>query len=153
MGKAPASDLRGRVYGAIAEGGFRRAAARGSSGHAGSCPAGRPSGGGKLSACGDIVAGWVDARGDVTLSERAARLAAGHGIMAHPSSLCRLLKEAGFTVEKTLLASETDRADIARARRVWTRHRQPWMEKRPRRRARRGQRLPPCATMASPRPG
>jgi transposase len=57
------------------------------------------------------------------------------------------------------LASETDRADVVRARRVWQNHRQPWMKKRPERlvfldesgtttkmtrlrgRARRGQRL------------
>lgn len=61
--------------------------------------------------------------------------------------------------KKTLLASETDRADIVRRRRIWTVHRQPWMKKRPewlvfidetgtttkmtrlRGRARRGQRL------------
>ncbi len=35
--------------------------------------------------------------------------------------------------KKTLLASETDRADIAHARRVWQEHRQPWMKKRPER--------------------
>jgi transposase len=35
--------------------------------------------------------------------------------------------------KKTLLASETDRADIVRARRVWAEHRQPWMKKRPER--------------------
>lgn len=61
--------------------------------------------------------------------------------------------------KKTLLASETDRADIVRKRRIWTAHRQPWMKRRPQRlvfidetgtttkmtrlrgRARRGQRL------------
>ncbi len=61
--------------------------------------------------------------------------------------------------KKTLLADETDRADVVRARRVWQAHRQPWMKKRPERlvfidetgtttkmtrlrgRARRGQRL------------
>jgi hypothetical protein len=62
-------------------------------------------------------------------------------------------------LKKTLLASETDRADIVRARHVWRTYRQPWMTKRPERlvfidetgtttkmtrlrgRARRGQRL------------
>jgi transposase len=62
-------------------------------------------------------------------------------------------------LKKTLLASETDRADVVRARHVWHTHRQPWMTKRPERlvfidetgtttkmtrlrgRARRGQRL------------
>jgi transposase len=65
----------------------------------------------------------------------------------------------GGPSHKTLLASETDRADIARARRVWRSYRQPWMRRRPERlvfvdetgtttkmtrlrgRARRGQRL------------
>jgi len=36
-------------------------------------------------------------------------------------------------LKKTLLASETDRADIVRARQVWRAHRQPWMKKRPER--------------------
>jgi transposase len=61
---------------------------------------GRPAGSGKLSAFRDIVIAWVDADGDVTLSELAERLAAEHGIAAHPSSLSRLLRAAGFTVKK-----------------------------------------------------
>jgi transposase len=61
---------------------------------------GRPAGRGKLSAFRDIVIAWVDADGDVTLSELAERLAAEHGIAAHPSSLSRLLRAAGFTVKK-----------------------------------------------------
>jgi transposase len=62
-------------------------------------------------------------------------------------------------LKKTLLARETDRADIVLARRIWQAHRQPWMKRRPERlvfidetgtttkmtrlrgRARRGQRL------------
>jgi hypothetical protein len=62
-------------------------------------------------------------------------------------------------LKRTLLANETDHADIVRARHVWHTHRQPWMTKRPERlvlidetgtttkmtrlpgRARRGQRL------------
>lgn len=52
---------------------------------------------------------------------------------AHPASLSRLLLRHGFTVKKTLLASEADRADVARARRVWRGYRQPWMTKRPER--------------------
>lgn len=55
------------------------------------------------------------------------------GIAVPPTSLSRLLRGAGFTVKKTLLASETDRADIVRARPVWHTHRQPWMMKRPER--------------------
>ena len=73
---------------------------------------------------------------------------------------CRDCCEAlALPLKKTLLASETDRADIVRARHVWHTHRQPWMMKHPERlvfidetgtttkmtrlrgRARRGQRL------------
>ncbi|MBX9644215.1 MAG: hypothetical protein K2W91_08985 [Novosphingobium sp.] len=61
---------------------------------------GRPAGSGKLAAYREIVMAWVDAEGDVTLSELAERLAGEHGMVAHPSSLCRLLKGAGFTVKK-----------------------------------------------------
>jgi transposase len=116
MGKAHSSDLRGRVYGAIAEGGSRRAAARrfgvsaatavrlaqrkAQTGTLAPARQGRPAGSGKLSAYRDIVTRWVDGEGDLTLSELATRLAAEHGIVAHPSSLCRLLKGAGFTVKK-----------------------------------------------------
>ncbi len=63
----------------------------------------------------------------------AARLPAERGVKAHPASLSRLLIQHGLAVKKTLLASETDRADIVRARSVWRDHRQPWMKKRPER--------------------
>jgi hypothetical protein len=76
---------------------------------------------------------WVEAHGDITMPELAARLLAEHGVKAHPASLSRLLIHHGFTVKKTLLASETDRADIVRARQVWQNHRQPWMKKHPER--------------------
>lgn len=125
MGRAHSSDLRGRVYGAIVEGGSRRAAARrfgvsaatavrlaqrkARTGTLAPARQGRPSGSGKLSAYRDIVTGWVDAEGDLTLSELAERLCAEHGIVAHPSSLCRLLKEAGFTVKKNA-AGERNRS-------------------------------------------
>ena len=116
MGRAHSSDLRCRVYGVIAEGGSRRGAARrfgvsastgvrlaqrmAQTGSLAPARQGRPVGSGKLSAYRDIVIAWVEAEGDATLSELAQRLAAEHGIVAHPSSLCRLLKEAGFTVKK-----------------------------------------------------
>ena len=67
------------------------------------------------------------------MPELADRLFKEHGVKAHPASLSRLLLAHGFTVKKTLLASETDRADIVRARRVWQSHRQPWMKRRPER--------------------
>jgi transposase len=61
---------------------------------------GRPVGGGKLSACREIVIAWVEADGDVTMPELAERLAAEHGVTAHPATLSRLLRAAGFTFKK-----------------------------------------------------
>ena len=175
MGKSHSADLRVRVYAEVASGCSRRAAARrfGVSASTGVRLAqrmektgsldparqGRPPGGGKLAAYRDILIGWVDAQGDITLAELTARLSAEYGVSAHAASVSRLLRAAEFTVKKTLLATETDRADIVRARRVWRNHRQPWMIRRPQRlvfidetgtttkmtrlrgRARRGQRL------------
>jgi transposase len=46
------------------------------------------------------VIGWVDADGELTLSELTERLAAEHGVAVHHTSLSRLLKAAGFTVKK-----------------------------------------------------
>ena len=125
MGRAHSSDLRGRVYSAIAEGGSRRAAARrfgvsaatavrlaqrkAQTGSLTPARQGRPAGSGKLSAYRDIVIGWVDAEGDVTLAELAERLVAEHGLAVHPASLCRLLKGAGFTVKKNT-AGQRDRS-------------------------------------------
>ena len=80
-----------------------------------------------------MLIGWVEADGDITMPELAARLLAERGVSAHPASLSRLLIQHGFTVKKTLLASEADRADVVRARHVWQNHRQPWMKKRPER--------------------
>ncbi|HET9629841.1 MAG TPA: IS630 family transposase [Novosphingobium sp.] len=176
MGKAHSSDLRGRVYGAIAEGGSRRAAARrfgvsaatavrlaqrqAQTGSLAPGKQGRPAGSGKLGAYREIVIGWVESDGELTLCELAERLASEHGVSVHHTSVLRLLKaRRALPSKKTLLASETDRADIVRARRVWRDHRQPWMRRRPERlvfvdetgtttkmtrlrgRARRGQRL------------
>ena len=175
MGKSSSVDLRVRIVGEIERGQSRRAAARrfgvsaatavrlaqrkARTGSLAPARQGRPAGSGLLGAHIDALVGWVDADGDITMPELAARLLAERGVKAHPASLSRLLIWQGFTVKKTLLASETDRADVVRRRRIWTAHRQPWMKKRPERlvfidetgtttkrtklrgRARRGQRL------------
>ena len=125
MGKAHSVDLRGRVYAAIAEGGSRRAAARrfgvsaatavrlaqrkAQTGSLAPGRQGRPAGSGKLSAYRDIVIAWVETQGDLTLPELAERLAGEHGVAAHPSSLSRLLRSAGFTVKKNA-AGERNRS-------------------------------------------
>ena len=175
MGKSSSSDLRVRIVGEIESGHSCRSAARRFGVSAATAVRlaqrkartgsitperqGRPPGRGPLSAHADVLVSWVDAEGDITMPELADRLFNAHGVKAHPASLSRLLLAHGFTVKKTLLASETDRADIVRARRVWQAHRQPWMKRRPERlvfidetgtttkmtrlrgRARRGQRL------------
>ena len=116
MGKAHSLDLRERVYGGVASGQSRRAAARrfevsASTGvrlakrmeETGSlAPArqGRPPGGGKLASSRDQLVGWVEAEPDISMPELAARLAAECEVVAHPASLSRFLLAAGFTVKK-----------------------------------------------------
>lgn len=147
MGKSSSVDLRVRIVGEIERGQSCRAAARrfgvsaatavrlaqrkAQTGSLAPARQGRPAGSGLLAAHIDVLVGWVDADGDITMPELAARLLAERGVKAHPASLSRLLIRHGFTVKKTLLASETDRADIVHSRRIWTVHRQPWMNKRP----------------------
>lgn len=125
MGKAHSSDLRGRVYAAIAEGGSRRAAARrfgvsvatavrlarrqAQTGSLAPCRQGRPKGSGKLGAYREVLIGWVEADGELTLCELAERLASEHGVNVHHTSVLRLLKAAGFTVKKNS-AGQRDRS-------------------------------------------
>ena len=125
MGRAHSSDLRGRVYAAIAEGGSRRSAARrfgvsaatavrlaqrqAQTGSLAPARQGRPAGSGKLSGYRDIVIGWVEGDGELTLCELTERLAVEHGVTVHHTSLSRLLKTAGFTVKKNA-AGQRDRS-------------------------------------------
>jgi transposase len=116
MGKWLSSDLRVRVYGEIEQGQSRRAAARrfgvsaatsvrlaqrmAATGSLEPLRQGRPPGGGKLAGFADLLVGWVEAQGDITMPELAAKLKAECGVMAHPSSLSRLLIGQGFSVKK-----------------------------------------------------
>ncbi len=116
MGKSHSTDLRVRVYAAVAGGQSRRAAARhfgvsastgvrlarrmAETGSLAPARQGRPADSGKLAAYRDILIGWVETGGDITLPELAERLEAEHGVVVHPSSLSRLLIAAGFTVKK-----------------------------------------------------
>lgn len=117
MGRSYSSDLRDRVVAFVEAGGSRRGAAR----HFGvsdsfavklllrskqfgsSLPArqGRPPGKGKLAPHRVFLVGLVDERGDITMPELAARLAAERGVKALPSSLSRFLLTAGFTYKKS----------------------------------------------------
>jgi transposase len=80
MGRAHSSDLRDRVYTAVAEGGSRHAAARrfgvsvatavrlaqrqAQTGSLAPARQGRPAGSGKLAAYREVVIGWVKADGE-----------------------------------------------------------------------------------------
>lgn len=130
MGRAHSGDLRVRVYGEIAEGGSRRAAARrfGVSASTGVRLArrmvetgslapgrqGRPPGGGKLAAHRDVLIRWVDRQGDITMPELAARLATERDVVVHPASVSRFLRALGYTFKKN-----------AAGQRSWTRGRGP----------------------------
>ena len=116
MGKAHSVDLRQRVYGEIADGQSRRAAARrfgvsastgvrlarrmAETGSLAPARQGRPPGEGKLAAHRGQLIEWVEGEGDLTLPELAARLAQECQLVVHPTSLSRVLREAGFTVKK-----------------------------------------------------
>lgn len=116
MGKAHSVDLRERVYGDVALGKSRRAAARrfGVSASTGvrlvqrmertgslePAPQGRPRGSGKLAAHQEQLIAWVEAEPDMSMPELAALLEAECGVLAHPTSLSRLLLASGYTVKK-----------------------------------------------------
>lgn len=125
MGRPHSLDLRERIYGDVASGQSRRAAARrfGVSASTGVRLAkrmketgslapprqGRPPGGGKLAPYADRLIGWVEAEPDISMPELAAKLEAECGMVAHPASLSRFLLAAGFTVKKNT-AGRRDRA-------------------------------------------
>ena len=116
MGKAHSGDLRERVYGEVGGGQSRRAAARrfgvsastgvrlarrmAETGSLAPARQGRPPGGGKLAPYRTLLTGWVERAGEITPPELAARLARERQVVAHPASLSRFLKAAGFTVKK-----------------------------------------------------
>ena len=116
MGKAYSLDLRERIWGFIAGGGSRRAAAR----HFGVSEStairiaasqatrgtleprrlGRPPGLGKLAPYREFLVEIVEAVPDITLHELAAALLSEHGVKVHPASISRVLTKAGMTYKK-----------------------------------------------------
>ncbi len=116
MGKAHSVDLRERVYGDVALGKSRRAAAQrfGVSASTGvrlaqrmartgslePAPQGRPRGTGKLAGYQSRLIAWVEAEPDMSMPELAALLEAECDVIAHPTSLSRLLLASGYTVKK-----------------------------------------------------
>ena len=116
MGKSSSADLRVRIVGEIERGQSCRAAARrfgvapstairlarrkAQTGSLAPAKQGRPAGSGRLAAHMDALLGWVEAQGDITLPELAARLWAERGVKVDPSWLSRVLRQHGFTVKK-----------------------------------------------------
>jgi transposase len=116
MGKSSSADLRARIYGDVEKGQSCRAAARrfgvapstavrlaqrkAQTGSLAPARQGRPPGKGRLAAHVPALIAWIDAEGDITMPELAARLLAERGVTAHPASLSRLLIQHGFTVKK-----------------------------------------------------
>ena len=125
MGKSSSADLRVRIVGEIEGGQSCRAAARrfgvsaatavrlaqrkAQTGSLASTRQVRPTGSVLLGAHVDTLVGWVDADGDITMPELAARLLAERGVKAHQASLSRLLIRHGFTVKKNA-AGERNRS-------------------------------------------
>jgi len=116
MGKSYSLDLRERVVCYVDAGHSRRAAAarfgvsasfavkvvcrRAATGSASPARQGRPPGGGKLAPHVDVLCAWIEERPDMTMPELAARLQAERGVRAHPASLSRALRKAGFSYKK-----------------------------------------------------
>jgi transposase len=116
MGKSSSFDLRVRIVGEIERGQSCRAAARrfgvsaatavrlsqrkAQTGSLAPSRQGRPVGSGLLGAHIEALAGWVEADGDITMPELAARLFAERGVKAAPATRSRLLIRHGFTVKK-----------------------------------------------------
>ena len=117
MGKGYSLDLRKRIAGWVDAGHSRREAAR-HFGVSDSCavklmqrvaatgspaPArqGRPPGKGKLAPYQEFLIGRVRAKPDITMPELAAELRDAHGVEADPSTLSRVLCQAGFSYKKS----------------------------------------------------
>lgn len=116
MGKSSSSDLRVRIVGAVEGGQSCRSAARrfgvsaatavrlaqrkARTGSVAPARQGRPAGTGRLEVHVDALLAWVDADGDITMPELAAKLLTERGVQVHPASLSRLLLQRGFTVKK-----------------------------------------------------
>jgi transposase len=116
MGRGYSSDLRVRIFGAVESGNSCRSAARrfgvsastsirlaqrkATTGSLEPARQGRPPGGGKLAPHAEILIRWVEAKGDITMPELAAKLEAARGVTVHPASLSRFLIARGFSVKK-----------------------------------------------------
>ena len=82
---------------------------------------------GKLARYNSWLRDRLAARGDLTLDEIVAELAAVHGVSVHRGSVGKWLHWLGLSHKKTLFASEALRPDVAERRRVWVEIFQPDM--------------------------
>ena len=117
MGKSYSSDLRERISGHVAAGHSRRDAARrfgvsescaiklvrrvAQTGSAAPAKQGRPAGAGKLAPYLAKLIRWVETQSDISMPELSRKLEAETGAVAHPASLSRLLRVAGFRYKKS----------------------------------------------------
>ena len=132
MGRSSSSDLRVRFVGEIERGGSCRGAARrfgvsaatavrlaqrkALTGSVSPAPQGRPLGSGPLSSHVNVLIGWVEAEGDTTIPELAAKLLLEHGVQAHrqpwmkkrPERLV-FIDETGTTTKMTRLRGRARR--------------------------------------------
>jgi transposase len=116
MGKSYSSDLRTRISDHVAAGHSRRDAARrfgvsascaikltqrvAKTGSAAPAKQGRPPGAGKVAHFMAKIVGWVEAQPDISMAELSKKLEAETGTVAHPTSLSRALRNAGFRFKK-----------------------------------------------------
>jgi transposase len=61
---------------------------------------GRPRGSGKLEPYREFLIHAVTARPDITMPELSRHLEEVHAVVAHPASVSRFLRKAGFTYKK-----------------------------------------------------
>ncbi len=116
MGKSYSSDLRTRISDHVAAGNSRRDAARrfgvsascaikltqriAKTGSAAPAKQGRPPGAGKLAPFMAKIVRWVEAQPDISMAELSKKLEVETGTVAHPTSLSRALRNAGFRFKK-----------------------------------------------------
>lgn len=117
MGKAFSADLRERVSEHVISGHSCRDAARrfgvsvscaiklaqrvAATGSVAPARQGRPPGAGKLAPHLTMLIRWVEAQPDISMTELAAKLASSTKIRAHPASLSRALRVAGYRYKKS----------------------------------------------------
>ena len=73
---------------------------------------------------GEMI-GWITEQPDLTLAQMAERLMREHGVKASSSGLSSLLRRAGYTYKKSLLANEATRGKHKAKRLHWIRSASP----------------------------